>query len=46
MRTLCITNDFPPRAGGIQAFVHGVLTRLGDIGVDLISVREVDAPKP
>ena len=27
MRTLCITNDFPPRAGGIQAFVHGVLLR-------------------
>lgn len=27
MRILCITNDFPPRAGGIQAFVHGVLLR-------------------
>lgn len=27
MRILCITNDFPPRAGGIQAFVHGVLVR-------------------
>jgi len=27
MRVLCITNDFPPRAGGIQAFVHGVLVR-------------------
>lgn len=25
MRTLCVTNDFPPRAGGIQAFVAGVL---------------------
>lgn len=25
MRVLCVTNDFPPRAGGIQAFVHGVL---------------------
>lgn len=24
-RTLVITNDFPPRAGGIQAFVHGLL---------------------
>lgn len=24
-KTLVITNDFPPRAGGIQAFVHGVL---------------------
>ncbi len=27
MRILCVTNDFPPRAGGIQAFVHGVLAR-------------------
>lgn len=27
MRVLCVTNDFPPRAGGIQAFVHGVLIR-------------------
>ena len=24
-RTLVVTNDFPPRAGGIQAFVHGLL---------------------
>ncbi|MEW9527894.1 glycosyltransferase family 4 protein [Microbispora sp. NPDC049125] len=23
-RTLIVTNDFPPRAGGIQAFVHGL----------------------
>ena len=27
MRILCVTNDFPPRAGGIQAFVHGVLVQ-------------------
>jgi len=26
-RTLVITNDFPPRAGGIQAFIHGLLVR-------------------
>lgn len=26
-RTLVVTNDFPPRAGGIQAFVHGLVTR-------------------
>lgn len=26
-RTLVITNDFPPRPGGIQAFVHGLLLR-------------------
>ncbi|MEV4188202.1 alpha-(1-2)-phosphatidylinositol mannosyltransferase, partial [Streptosporangium canum] len=23
-RTLIVTNDFPPRAGGIQSFVHGL----------------------
>ena len=28
MRTLVITNDFPPRAGGIQAFVHSLASRL------------------
>ncbi|GAA4230148.1 glycosyltransferase family 4 protein [Actinomadura meridiana] len=27
MRTLFVTNDFPPRAGGIQAFVHGLALR-------------------
>ena len=26
-RTLVVTNDFPPRAGGIQAFIHGLLLR-------------------
>lgn len=26
-RTLVITNDFPPRAGGIQSFVHGLVER-------------------
>lgn len=26
-RTLVITNDFPPRPGGIQSFVHGLLVR-------------------
>jgi phosphatidylinositol alpha-1,6-mannosyltransferase len=26
-RTLVITNDFPPRAGGIQAFVHSLVVR-------------------
>jgi phosphatidylinositol alpha-1,6-mannosyltransferase len=32
-RTLVITNDFPPRAGGIQAFVHAMTERLGDVVV-------------
>ncbi|SDG84981.1 phosphatidylinositol alpha-1,6-mannosyltransferase [Sinosporangium album] len=27
-RTLIVTNDFPPRAGGIQAFVHGLARTL------------------
>src|SRR3954447_7038373 len=26
-RTLMLTNDFPPRQGGIQSFVHGLATR-------------------
>lgn len=26
-RTLVVTNDYPPRAGGIQAFVQGLVTR-------------------
>ncbi len=26
-RTLVVTNDFPPRPGGIQAFVHGLTVR-------------------
>jgi len=26
-RTLLVTNDFPPRAGGIQSFVHGLAVR-------------------
>ena len=26
-RTLVVTNDFPPRAGGIQAFVHALAVR-------------------
>ena len=26
-RTLVITNDFPPRPGGIQSFVHGLVAR-------------------
>ena len=28
MRTLVVTNDFPPRPGGIQAFVHSLASRL------------------
>jgi phosphatidyl-myo-inositol dimannoside synthase len=32
-RTLVVTNDFPPRAGGIQAFVHALASRLDDVVV-------------
>jgi phosphatidylinositol alpha-1,6-mannosyltransferase len=28
MRTLVITNDFPPRVGGIQSYVHGLAAQL------------------
>ena len=27
-RTLIVTNDFPPRRGGIQSFVHALATGL------------------
>ena len=27
-RTLVVTNDFPPRPGGIQAFVHSLASHL------------------
>jgi phosphatidylinositol alpha-1,6-mannosyltransferase len=27
-RLLVVTNDFPPRPGGIQSFIHGVVSRL------------------
>ena len=27
MRTLVVTNDFPPRPGGIQAYVHSLAAR-------------------
>ncbi|HWG93912.1 MAG TPA: glycosyltransferase family 4 protein [Mycobacteriales bacterium] len=30
MRTLVLTNDFPPRPGGIQAFVHHLASRQPD----------------
>ncbi|WP_084517115.1 glycosyltransferase family 4 protein [Microtetraspora niveoalba] len=32
-RTLFVTNDFPPRPGGIQAFVHGLASRLAPASV-------------
>jgi phosphatidylinositol alpha-1,6-mannosyltransferase len=40
-RLLVVTNDFPPRAGGIQAFVHALTTRLAARLDDIV----VYAPK-
>lgn len=38
-RTLWVTNDFPPRAGGIQAFVGELAGRLDPSGVRVLTVR-------
>lgn len=50
-RTLLITNDFPPRAGGIQSYVHELASRLP--GADLVvyapaweGAAEFDARQP
>jgi phosphatidyl-myo-inositol dimannoside synthase len=39
MRLLVITNDFPPRPGGIQQYVHNLLTRLDDVEVTVLTSR-------
>jgi phosphatidylinositol alpha-1,6-mannosyltransferase len=51
VRTLLITNDFPPRLGGIQVFVHDLATRLpgGELVVycsDWRGSAEFDAQQP
>ncbi|WP_433215796.1 glycosyltransferase family 4 protein [Microtetraspora malaysiensis] len=38
-RTLFVTNDFPPRPGGIQAFVHGLASRLDPASVVVYAPR-------
>jgi phosphatidylinositol alpha-1,6-mannosyltransferase len=48
-RTLVVTNDFPPRAGGIQSFVHAVTGLLGDVVVYAPAwpgAAEFDAAQP
>ncbi|MFF2145287.1 glycosyltransferase family 4 protein [Kitasatospora sp. NPDC058190] len=53
-RTLIVTNDFPPRPGGIQAFVHNMAVRqpAGSVVVyastwrDGSEVRRFDAEQP
>ena len=45
MRTLVVTNDFPPRPGGIQAFVHSLASRLppGEVVVYAPAWKRADA---
>lgn len=38
-RSLWVTNDFPPRAGGIEAFVGGLAGRLDPSGVHVVTAR-------
>ncbi|HTR69903.1 MAG TPA: glycosyltransferase family 4 protein [Mycobacteriales bacterium] len=38
-RLLVVTNDFPPRPGGIQSFVHGVVSRLPTDQVVVLTSR-------
>ena len=50
-RVLVVTNDFPPRPGGIQSFVHGLVSRLPPDGVVVLTSRwrgwqEWDADQP
>jgi phosphatidylinositol alpha-1,6-mannosyltransferase len=50
-RTLVVTNDFPPRRGGIQSFVHGLAARqpAGSIVVfasNFPGAAEFDAAQP
>jgi phosphatidylinositol alpha-1,6-mannosyltransferase len=50
-RTLLLTNDFPPRVGGIQSYVHALATRLppSDLVVlasDYAGSADFDAAQP
>ena len=48
-KVLIVTNDFPPRAGGIQSFVHAVTERLPDVVVYAprwAGAAEFDAAQP
>jgi phosphatidyl-myo-inositol dimannoside synthase len=50
-RLLVVTNDFPPRPGGIQSFVHGVVSQLPVDQVVVLTSRwrgcdEWDAKQP
>jgi phosphatidylinositol alpha-1,6-mannosyltransferase len=50
-RVLVVTNDFPPRPGGIQSFVHGIVSRLPPSDIVVYTSRwrgweEFDATQP
>ena len=50
-RTLIVTNDFPPRRGGIQSFVHALALRLDPGKLTVYAprwdgAREFDAAQP
>src|SRR5215469_9851198 len=50
-RTLIVTNDFPPRQGGIQSFVHSLALRLPPQSLTVYApkwdgAREFDARQP
>jgi phosphatidylinositol alpha-1,6-mannosyltransferase len=50
-RVLVVTNDFPPRPGGIQSFVHGLVSRMPPDDVVVLTSRwrgweEWDADQP
>jgi phosphatidylinositol alpha-1,6-mannosyltransferase len=42
-RVLCITNDFGPRAGGIETFVIGLIERLPKNSVVVYTSRQADS---
>ena len=42
-RVLCITNDFGPRAGGIETFVIGLIERLPKNSVVVYTARQADS---
>jgi phosphatidylinositol alpha-1,6-mannosyltransferase len=51
MRLLAVTNDFPPRPGGIQQYVHNLLVRLEAVDVTVLTstwpgARAFDARQP
>ncbi len=43
MRTLFVTNDFPPRIGGAQSFYWGVIRTLDPAEVTILAPAHVDA---